>query len=196
MCGADDTHLAVEHNGEGLPPRVRSRPCILQRDASLPRITSACAEQTRDGERNDRILGDYLRVCGADDPDGLHLYRVKGLPPRVRSRLPGRDHRTAVDGITSACAEQTDSRIAIPGRRRDYLRVCGADSITTDKIKAGQGLPPRVRSRLVVPSIDVARLGITSACAEQTGIRYVRSRQWGDYLRVCGADPSDHGRGR
>ena len=127
-------------------------------------------------------------MCGADDPDGLHLYRVKGLPPRVRSRLPGRDHRTAVDGITSACAEQTDSRIAIPGRRRDYLRVCGADWSCRALTWPASGLPPRVRSRPAFVTSAAANGGITSACAEQTHPIMDADDDDPDYLRVCGAD--------
>ena len=69
--------------------------------------------------------------------------------------------------------------------------MCGADDGAFYASVMDKGSPPRVRSRLSVRLSDGQRLGITSACAEQTN-RYddiVSIRK--DHLRVCGADEVD-----
>ena len=66
VCGADWLPAKPDAVGRGSPPRVRSRLAARNREVRYVRITSACAEQTR----NDWIFGsrsgDHLRVCGAD----------------------------------------------------------------------------------------------------------------------------------
>ena len=127
MCGADAPNRLLILSRPGSPPRVRSRLGLQPSRTSPERITSACAEQTRDGERNDRILGDHLRVCGADGGPVRRVVRWTGSPPRVRSRPAKIADGVIPTGITSACAEQTNwvSNWSIP--TMDHLRVCGAD---------------------------------------------------------------------
>ena len=152
------------------------------------RITSACAEQTPDSSSARNSPRDYLRVCGAD-PVSSHTNEMKaGLPPRVRSRPMPSCNRSSGGGITSACAEQTLVDRLSDMVDADYLRVCGADSVSALPVHPGNGLPPRVRSRLGEISSISARAGITSACAEQTVWMRMASSSMPDYLRVCGAD--------
>ena len=73
-----------------------------------------------------------------------------------------------VPGITSACAEQTPMNGSHAGRRRDHLRVCGADLPQVGQVTMVAGSPPRVRSRLWIITGLLGAAGITSACAEQT----------------------------
>ena len=91
-------------------------------------------------------------------------------------------------GITSACAEQTLEIHADKWPAEDHLRVCGADEGCERVGVFLEGSPPRVRSRPRQFAGGRGRLGITSACAEQTAIS--RSACWAawDHLRVCGAD--------
>ena len=71
----------------GSSPRVRSRP------AGITIIRS--------------IVGDHLRVCGADrKPMCVHGHDV-GSSPRVRSRQRVRGPFLGAGRIISACAEQT-----------------------------------------------------------------------------------------
>ena len=72
---------------------------------------------------------------------------------------------------------------------RDHLRVCGADSQPNRVLILVQGSSPRVRSRHVRVLDQRPRIGIISACAEQTSNSPIRSCGVGDHLRVCGADP-------
>ena len=133
-------------------------------------------------------MRDHLRVCGADSREDMSRAADTGSPPRVRSRLPVLRDETLPLGITSACAEQTERRNRKRTRPRDHLRVCGADEIVGAVGSRVCGSPPRVRSRRTRQLGGVLYLGITSACAEQTG----SSRRWNsgseDHLRVCGAD--------
>ena len=47
VCGADDRPQQSGKEGQGSPPRVRSRPGEPERSSAAEGITSACAEQTR-----------------------------------------------------------------------------------------------------------------------------------------------------
>ena len=103
-----------------------------------------------------------------------------------RPRSCHRSHRRR--GITSACAEQTNGSTTDAPRRRDHLRVCGADLESLTRSESGTGSPPRVRSRLRVAETPHQGHGITSACAEQTPTMDIDQIMQRDHLRVCGAD--------
>ena len=122
----------------------------------------------------------------------------RGHPPRMRRDVPssgpswsgpraiGRSR--AGRRIISACAERSTSSCRTATPSRDHLRVCGADMVTPYRVSVTTGSPPRVRSRRTFACPVQRRGGITSACAEQTGISAVRTCSPGDHLRVCGAD--------
>ena len=134
------------------------------------------------------MVRDHLRVCGADMGCRTLSPLRTGSPPRVRSRLTGSDTIRFDRGITSACAEQTTAPIPSPNLRWDHLRVCGADTVSLLSNLRDGGSPPRVRSRRHGGSDAARRIGITSACAEQTpACCSGKIIQW-DHLRVCGAD--------
>ena len=190
VCGADRHALPYRQPETGSPPRVRSRHHERRDRQNRGRITSACAEQTLRAITRLKWTWDHLRVCGADGVVGWWLLAVGGSPPRVRSRhIPSR-YRNLKKRITSACAEQTQSRHPTRIPWRDHLRVCGADCLSMFIWVAEGGSPPRVRSRLALGHVQVGHGGITSACAEQTlSFFHNRSILW-DHLRVCGADMS------
>ena len=107
-------------------------------------------------------------MCGADAVWRLFGFRVAGSPPRVRSRPGEPSGGIPAVGITSACAEQTIGAECDAVVSGDHLRVCGADLIVLTVLVGWVGSPPRVRSRLEADAGGPLRLGITSACAEQT----------------------------
>ena len=74
--------------------------------------------------------------------------------------------------------------------------MCGADFDHAGETLPFEGSPPRVRSRR--PAGDGGRRppGITSACAEQTGLKSAWDGVTGDHLRVCGADSAGDGVGQ
>ena len=67
--------------------------------------------------------------------------------------------------------------------------MCGADTPWKWTNEQARGSPPRVRSR-PVQQVELAGIrGITSACAEQTKLIFIKPFPQKDHLRVCGADP-------
>ena len=147
VCGADARVSPSVCALRGSPPRVRSRLCGERCQRRIPRITSACAEQTDAACAHGYCDWDHLRVCGADIVTGLGALPVLGSPPRVRSRRNRRRRWPPRSRITSACAEQTYSDTARVLWQRDHLRVCGADPDVLMLNDAARGSPPRVRSR-------------------------------------------------
>ena len=134
-------------------------------------------------------------MCGADISTGRQRGIVPGSPPRVRSRRDLDVLGFETVGITSACAEQTDSTASNDGADWDHLRVCGADDGFVSGEFVDSGSPPRVRSRHDLPPILADITGITSACAEQTHPVAFGLVPFGDHLRVCGADGVGSSRG-
>ena len=131
---------------------------------------SACAERSRRPVEQVRVERDHLRVCGADVTLLCSIFGVTGLPPRVRSRRIPRIVVVGLDGITSACAEQTQIGMHSRPALRDYLRVCGADVPWPTNRVGRMGLPSRVRSRRRAHCSSSCSVGITFACAEQTAL--------------------------
>ena len=188
VCGADSTQIFNCGHNRGSPPRVRSRRDDAAHDGRHGGITSACAEQTVLFRTSFQSSWDHLRVCGADLNGMASIIGGGGSPPRVRSRLGVHDGPHVPAGITSACAEQTQSWSASLYLLQDHLRVCGADRAFSMCERSLAGSPPRVRSRLAVDAEPGVQRRITSACAEQTWLRLSRACLSRDHLRVCGAD--------
>ena len=172
----------------GSPPRVRSRPYVINSICRNVGITSACAEQTVVSSEVLRPDWDHLRVCGADARLKASQALMQGSSPRVRSRHHAEVHVHDRLGIISACAEQTPHASSSSRSPRDHLRVCGADYGVKCDGCGIQGSSPRVRSRLRPRKIRFHVRGIISACAEQTTGAANHPDTGGDHLRVCGAD--------
>ena len=172
VCGADFNDIGSWFGAKGSPPRVRSRRSRERPPVREGRITSACAEQTSIGITLKTAMEDHLRVCGADGMSGLVIRKNMGSPPRVRSRPAKLAPGVIPTGITSACAEQTRATSLTRMVTRNHLRVCGADPVRINGASAILGSPPRVRSRHLRQVERAGRMGITSACAEQTVVFY------------------------
>ncbi len=107
VCGADCEASRAAKTANGSSPRVRSRLSNKDIGAFAYGIISACAEQTSTGRPLYPTAEDHLRVCGADWSRAIARLASMGSSPRVRSRLVACDCPVGVDGIISACAEQT-----------------------------------------------------------------------------------------
>ena len=188
VCGADSVIAIDAMVVPGSPPRVRSRQRAKHYSIVRGGITSACAEQTAISAVSLGAARDHLRVCGADPGLPATPLTRSGSPPRVRSRPAGDRSGNCPAGITSACAEQTSDIDQALLKAKDHLRVCGADLRRAGPVFAGQGSPPRVRSRRTATSSRRTIQRITSACAEQTASVDVTKNDTKDHLRVCGAD--------
>ena len=188
VCGADLAQPDLRAPQQGSSPRVRSRHRARIRRRRGGRIISACAEQTLMLNSVSALIGDHLRVCGADlQVVRCHVERL-GSSPRVRSRLRRIHRHQLQERIISACAEQTSGCRRCWSSTRDHLRVCGADATVSALHRRTLGSSPRVRSRHGLGRRRTSLRGIISACAEQTSTTGLRCAAPADHLRVCGAD--------
>ena len=151
-----------------LPPRARRIHTAAVGVATLGGTTSACAENTFDGECEGGFDGNYLRVRGeylrlrVADPHSVEL------PPRARRILCLAVWCRRALGTTSACAENTRFYAARTGCIRNYLRVRGEYKALIAPEQSPQELPPRARRIPTSPDGFHGLVGTTSACAENT----------------------------
>ena len=114
---------------------------------------------------------------------------VEELPPRARRILvQGFDLLVRV-GTTSACAENTNTRLEQLSAIGNYLRVRGEYRRRRRTRPANGELPPRarrIRDSLTDPKTPA---GTTSACAENTECKDPRDTNTWNYLRVRGEYP-------
>ena len=127
VCGADGLGEGRFPSHRGSSPRVRSRQRCVERAEIAGGIISACAEQTTTSAPSSHPRRDHLRVCGADSGRPKWPGALAGSSPRVRSRQLLRVAAPRMEGIISACAEQTACSVTVVSMLRDHLRVCGAD---------------------------------------------------------------------
>ena len=197
------------HGERELPPRARRIRKWPWRQCAGRGTTSACAENTarrllaRGPNRN------YLRVRGEYRVGPSASISCPELPPRAR-RIQVKYHGHIMDrGTTSACAENTASRIPKYHMTWNYLRVRGEYCLAHCSMSFPMELPPRARRIQPVLPKNWFVQGTTSACAENTGLdhlansidrNYLRVRgeyqghgilpgRWGNYLRVRGEYP-------
>ena len=108
------------------------------------------------------------------------------LPPRARRIQTKGLGMGTVAGTTSACAENTGVCDWFHLLAWNYLRVRGEYSMPPLAKASIAELPPRAR-RILVPHGRVHhQSGTTSACAENTMIRFSMLTDLGNYLRVRG----------
>ena len=114
------SHLSME-----LPPRARRilriRPINQQNNGT----TSACAENTALNKMREEARRNYLRVRGEYEARTAAGLLIRELPPRARRILISLDGGGVEVGTTSACAENTETVVAIDWVLRNYLRVRG-----------------------------------------------------------------------
>ena len=116
-------------------------------------------------------------------------YAPPELPPRAR-RIPGCAARyPAVDGTTSACAENTATSSHGVPTGRNYLRVRGEYILSGIAYSVEEELPPRARRIRWVRTMISGSHGTTSACAENTDRQGSAGETAGNYLRVRGEYP-------
>ena len=151
-----------------LPPRARR---ILEDQAAVAAgegTTSACAENTLGQKLFHGKLRNYLRVRGEYLEMASHAVMIQELPPRAR-RIPWDALGAGIKyGTTSACAENTVTRltsVVVPG---NYLRVRGEYTSTRWVICTTRELPPRARRIPNPPGFRDSMTRTTSACAENT----------------------------
>ena len=95
----------------------------------------------------------------------------------------------AINGTTSACAENTAFLGVGWWVGGNYLRVRGEYSSPAQPTYTTWELPPRARRILALNINESNKIGTTSACAENTGLTLTRFSPLRNYLRVRGEYP-------
>ena len=169
-----------------LPPRARRIHPSDYAVLAAAGTTSACAENTRLSYGHLVLCGNYLRVRGEYLEDHCYDDGWGELPPRARRIPPRHAARHVFMGTTSACAENTAFPLINDAQPRNYLRVRGEYEDTPSKMVRLEELPPRARRIHTDTHACGARLGTTSACAENTDDLDTALVERGNYLRVRG----------
>ena len=104
MCGEKAKDKETVIDAEGSPPRVRGKDdyLLLLRDAF--RITPACAGKSTAISKIPPCNRDHPRVCGEKIFWTRTPQAMRGSPPRVRGKDPGKTGNHPITGITPACA--------------------------------------------------------------------------------------------
>ena len=151
-----------------LPPHARRILRGSYRGHPTTGTTSACAENTTPRHSQSDSIRNYLRMRGEYVIQNSNKEVILELPPHAR-RIPRRKQRWFLyRGTTSACAENTRTRLGVPSAERNYLRMRGEYAHNPrNRVPCGE-LPPHAR-RIQRPVVDpVLAGGTTSACAENT----------------------------
>ena len=169
-----------------LPPHARR---ILKTHSSsgFPLgTTSACAENTPFRIRNNRHLGNYLRMRGEYGDIVSTITSFTELPPHAR-RIPAAPERPAVKmGTTSACAENTAPCSSTVSNTWNYLRMRGEYKSAWVASCIRRELPPHARRIRYQVFGYAGSGGTTSACAENTVQPFLLPSYPGNYLRMRG----------
>ena len=165
MCGEQGPEIWAAMLRTGSPPRVRGTVVAVGGRWAIARITPACAGNSVLSMVVLLWLEDHPRVCGEQTIRYNWLYPDNGSPPRVRGTGNFAGFGAGGNGITPACAGNSngldDGRL-IGG---DHPRVCGEQQLKFHIYFREQGSPPRVRGTGCCSRPMESRIGITPACA-------------------------------
>ena len=148
MCGKNHAIISPLTPSEGSPPRVREKPNMKFSSDCYDRITPACAGKTLPEQASYLHQRDHPRMCGKN-----------------KCIMFSWDSYTR---ITPACAGKTKALKSPLYYTQDHPRVCGKNTKNSDRNKALEGSPPRVREKLSFILNRVTDRGITPASAGKT----------------------------
>ena len=169
-----------------LPPRTRRIPKMYGTGKTVPRTTSAYAENTRTHQLTPLLTRNYLRVRGEYRIRPSMVAGAWELPPRTRRIHLSTRARYFCSGTTSAYAENTPARVQLPKIEGNYLRVRGEYAFFGEVCAPVVELPPRTRRILNTTRQQINAIGTTSAYAENTVGCWCYQEFHGNYLRVRG----------
>ena len=109
----------------GSPPRVRGKGLLEVFVPEPLRITPAYAGKSAAQSLDRLCAGDHPRVCGEKAHCQGMLFRLSGLPPRMRGKVFGAVPFGSGSGITPAYAGKRWRSATTTLRGWDHPRVCG-----------------------------------------------------------------------
>ena len=125
-------------------------------------------------------------MCGEQSYFPPKRSKVLGSPPRVRGTGDIAVQHRPRDRITPACAGNRKMNIFSAWPNWDHPRVCGEQAGITVCTLSLKGSPPRVRGTVDVYNAPNVFIGITPACAGNSGGRAGGGGEAPDHPRVCG----------
>ena len=149
-------------------------------------ITPACAGKSvmRANIRN--TSKDHPRVCGEKLENKTIPELTEGSPPRVRGKVIQTGADWVKCRITPACAGKRMKPICSASSPKDHPRVCGEKKTGGQAHSYGQGSPPRVRGKVILPVVNAVIIRITPACAGKSCVALHVEIRIKDHPRVCG----------
>ena len=125
-------------------------------------------------------------MCGENSGTLLKTFSVTGSSPRVRGKLHDLARAARDRGLIPACAGKTFPRsrdLALCGA---HPRVCGENSFERLARLLNRGSSPRVRGKLLRPSLSYLNCGLIPACAGKTIYSFRDLVALRAHPRVCG----------
>ena len=110
------------------------------------------------------------------------------LPPHMRGKLPDDLEPLPREASTPAYAGQTPYVLISPETSRLYPRICGANGDAAAAAAAEWPLPPHMRGKLALCTLEKDLFASTPAYAGQTWFLYCALMWTSLYPRICGAN--------
>ena len=170
----------------GSPPLARGILLIFDFGERRHGITLACAGNTRSRMMTNMAYRDHPRLRGEYLKKNYGFAGKRGSPPLARGILLDCVRQRNPDGITPACAGNTQYPSPPDKRFWDHPRLRGEYSFPNRLALWITGSPPLARGIQVILDEDDYSKGITPACAGNTPLRLDQAiRSW-DHPRLRG----------
>ena len=137
----------------GSPPRMRGKEHAKNACCSWTRITPAHAGKSLSAVTPSLTAKDHPRACGEKMHFLNQMTSLWGSPPRMRGKDVACPASTAGAGITPAHAGKRKAAQRVLVAAQDYPRACGEKHACPDRLKHVPGSPPRMRGKVVQPSL-------------------------------------------
>ena len=167
----------------GSPPLARGIRCTEEYNPLIPRITPACAGNTKHLLKNPLRTKDHPRLRGEYFSLNATPDMILGSPPLARGILSSINSIVSGYGITPACAGNTKIADGNVAATEDHPRLRGEYCLSNHPVRTIQGSPPLARGIRMILNARHNRLRITPACAGNT----IKKRH-------CPTAPGDHPR--
>ena len=168
---------------------MRGKAVAIFRQLHHGRITPAYAGKRDSIPQQSSLRRDHPRVCGEKRRDRLDYYFPQGSPPRVRGKGVVHVFVSEKLGITPAYAGKSFMWTKFCRETRDHPRVCGEKGKNHPRKPYCEGLPPRVRGKVLKLQNALKKFRITPAYAGKRPRTLLAGSSSRDHPRVCGEKP-------
>ena len=197
----------ITYPGEGSPPLARGTATSTNQYADVPRITPACAGNSKALALCARITGDHPRLRGEQQSRDLSVPQIRGSPPLARGTARILRKLYGPRGITPACAGNSGIYGVFYGDFWDHPRLRGEQRTKSPSRSVSVISPPLARGTAQDQHSDWEYRGITPACAgnrlrsrricaagkDHPRLRGEQVRVWWLAVRVMGSPPLARG---